>query len=70
MNHADAGCGRHAAIADYNERINAHPRLTTAIVPLRDGVAISVKRVRIETMSIEKLARRPQSHDAERRGLP
>ena len=33
-----------AAIADYNERVNTHPRLMTAIVPLRDGVAISVKK--------------------------
>jgi predicted O-methyltransferase YrrM len=32
------------AIADYNERLNAHPLLMTATVPLRDGVAISVKR--------------------------
>jgi predicted O-methyltransferase YrrM len=32
------------AIAEYNERINTHPRLLTSIVPLRDGVAISVKR--------------------------
>jgi predicted O-methyltransferase YrrM len=32
------------AIADYNEQLNAHPRLTTSVVPLRDGVAISVKR--------------------------
>jgi len=32
------------AIADYNERLNAHPQLVTATVPLRDGVAISVKR--------------------------
>jgi predicted O-methyltransferase YrrM len=32
------------AIADYNQRLNAHPRLMTATVPLRDGVAISVKR--------------------------
>ena len=31
------------AIADYNERINAHPQLRTATVPLRDGVAIAVK---------------------------
>ena len=31
------------AIADYNERLSAHPGLITAIVPLRDGVAISVK---------------------------
>lgn len=33
-----------AAIADYNRRLNAHPQLITATVPLRDGVAISVKR--------------------------
>jgi predicted O-methyltransferase YrrM len=31
------------AIADYNVRINADPRLRTATVPLRDGVAIAVK---------------------------
>lgn len=32
------------AIAEYNERLAAHPELTTSIVPLRDGVSISVKR--------------------------
>jgi predicted O-methyltransferase YrrM len=32
------------AISKYNERINNHPQLMTVIVPLRDGVAISVKR--------------------------
>jgi predicted O-methyltransferase YrrM len=32
------------AIAEYNVRLNAHPQLITATVPLRDGVAISVKR--------------------------
>jgi predicted O-methyltransferase YrrM len=32
------------AIADYNERLNAHPLLMTATMPLRDGVAISVRR--------------------------
>jgi predicted O-methyltransferase YrrM len=32
------------AIAAYNERVAAHPRLLTSIVPLRDGVSISVKR--------------------------
>ena len=32
------------AVADYNERLNRHPALLTSIVPLRDGVAISVKR--------------------------
>jgi caffeoyl-CoA O-methyltransferase len=31
------------AIVDYNERISRHPKLATSIVPLRDGVAISVK---------------------------
>lgn len=38
----DAGDTR--AIADYNERLNAHPALITSTVPLRDGVAISVKK--------------------------
>src|SRR3984893_18263544 len=32
------------AIAEYNDRLNAHPGLMTATVPLRDGVSISVKR--------------------------
>lgn len=32
------------AIAEYNERITTHPRLLTSIVPLRDGVAISVRK--------------------------
>jgi len=32
------------AIAEYNQRLAAHPDLITATVPLRDGVAISVKR--------------------------
>jgi predicted O-methyltransferase YrrM len=32
------------AISEYNQRIYNHPRLMTVIVPLRDGVAISVKR--------------------------
>jgi predicted O-methyltransferase YrrM len=32
------------AIVEYNQRLNNHPRLITSIVPLRDGVAISVKR--------------------------
>lgn len=32
-----------SAIAEYNERLAAHPQLRTAIVPLRDGVSISVK---------------------------
>jgi predicted O-methyltransferase YrrM len=31
------------AIVEYNERVAAHPQLVTAIVPLRDGVSISVK---------------------------
>ena len=32
------------AIVEYNERLSTHPHLITSIVPLRDGVAISVKR--------------------------
>ena len=32
------------AIIEYNERVAAHPQLLTSIVPLRDGVSISVKR--------------------------
>jgi len=32
------------AIADYNDRVSRHPKLVTSIVPLQDGVAISVKR--------------------------
>jgi predicted O-methyltransferase YrrM len=32
------------AIAEYNQRVAAHPELITAVVPLRDGVSISVKR--------------------------
>lgn len=31
------------AIAAYNERLNAHPQLMTVTLPLRDGVAISLK---------------------------
>ena len=37
----DAGDTR--AIAEYNERLAAHPQLMTSIVPIRDGIAISVK---------------------------
>jgi predicted O-methyltransferase YrrM len=32
------------ASAEYNERLAAHPQLQTAVVPLRDGVSISVRR--------------------------
>jgi predicted O-methyltransferase YrrM len=32
------------AIASYNERISRDPRLMTVIVPLRDGVSLSVKK--------------------------
>jgi predicted O-methyltransferase YrrM len=32
------------AIAEYNARVAAHPDLLTSIVPLRDGISISVKR--------------------------
>jgi predicted O-methyltransferase YrrM len=43
-NQPKRNAGDTRAIAEYNERLNAHPRLMTATVPLRDGVAISVKR--------------------------
>ena len=36
--------GETQAIVDYNLRLSAHQALMTSIVPLRDGVAISVKR--------------------------
>jgi predicted O-methyltransferase YrrM len=39
--HADPEDAR--AIAHYNQQIYSHPLLRTSIVPLRDGVAISVK---------------------------
>jgi predicted O-methyltransferase YrrM len=32
------------AIAEYNEQLAAHPQLQTSVLPLRDGVSISVKR--------------------------
>jgi len=32
------------AIAEYNQRLSTHPQLMTSIIPLRDGVAVSVKR--------------------------
>ena len=32
------------AIKEYNERIAAHPALITSVIPLRDGVSISVKK--------------------------
>lgn len=37
------------AIAAYNRRLAADPRLHTTIVPLRDGVAVSVKTQGLET---------------------
>jgi len=40
--HRDSADG--AAIVKYNEMINTHPSLVTSIIPLRDSVAISVKR--------------------------
>jgi caffeoyl-CoA O-methyltransferase len=30
-------------IARFNSAISAHPRLTTTIVPMRDGISLSVK---------------------------
>jgi predicted O-methyltransferase YrrM len=32
------------AIAEYNQRLAGHPGLSTTVIPLRDGVSISVKR--------------------------
>lgn len=32
------------AIVEYNERVAAHPALLTTVIPMRDGVSISVKR--------------------------
>lgn len=34
------------AIMEYNERISTHPQLLTSIVPLRDGIALSLKTER------------------------
>jgi predicted O-methyltransferase YrrM len=45
------------AIAEYNERVAAHPALVTTIVPLRDGVSISVKRRAAATSNPPPLAR-------------
>jgi len=33
-----------AGIAEYNRRLSTHPTLDTSFVPIRDGVAISLKR--------------------------
>jgi predicted O-methyltransferase YrrM len=44
------------AIAEYNERLNRHPQLITATVPLRDGVSISVKKSDYDSSNV-----RPQA---------
>jgi predicted O-methyltransferase YrrM len=31
-------------IAEFNERVNTHPKLATATVPIRDGISLSVKK--------------------------
>jgi caffeoyl-CoA O-methyltransferase len=36
--------GTAAGIAEHNRRLFAHPELETSLVPIRDGVAISLKR--------------------------
>jgi caffeoyl-CoA O-methyltransferase len=36
--------GAAAGIAEYNRRLASHPDLETSFVPIRDGVAISLKR--------------------------
>ena len=43
--HPGRNAGETRAIAEYNERLAAHPQLMTATVPLRDGVSISAKRL-------------------------
>jgi predicted O-methyltransferase YrrM len=37
------------AIASYNERLHAHPDLITTLVPMRDGIAIAVKKSPLPT---------------------
>ena len=32
------------AVAEYNRRLNAHPALLVSTIPLRDGVAVAVKK--------------------------
>lgn len=32
------------AIADYNERLSMHPQLMTSMIPLRDGMSLSVRK--------------------------
>ena len=39
-----APAGAAAGIAEYNRRLMAHPELETALLPIRDGVAISIKQ--------------------------
>jgi predicted O-methyltransferase YrrM len=41
---AEASDENTRALAEFNERVAAHPQLMTTVVPLRDGVSISVKR--------------------------
>lgn len=41
---ATHSAGSTATIARYNERLAADPRLTTAFLPVGDGVAVSIKR--------------------------
>src|SRR5262249_56646380 len=36
--------GTALGIAEYNRRLFSHPDLTTSLVPVRDGVAVSLKR--------------------------
>ena len=36
------------AISEYNERLNRDPRLMTVTIPMRDGVAVSLKRGKSE----------------------
>ena len=60
------------AIAAYNERLNMHPQLMTVTLPLRDGVAISLKtpaESRAHAMTVDAWLRAAIA-DAEERRLP
>ncbi len=43
--HPERDAAETAAIAEYNRRLANDPRLLTSVLPLRDGVAISLKRM-------------------------
>jgi predicted O-methyltransferase YrrM len=51
------------AIAEYNERLAKHPALITTVVPLRDGVAVSVKKDTKDTKDTKAIVERRISDD-------